>query len=85
MTMSFQIHARVQELRREIAEIEAADKVGHCSGVEKVKHEKRIERLQEIRNELLALVAKRGAGSILALFTDHTATPTNLRENSYWH
>lgn len=56
MTMSFQIQARVQELRREIASIEAADNVGHHSGAEKVKHEERIQRLWEIRNELLALI-----------------------------
>jgi hypothetical protein len=72
MTVPFQIHARVQELRREIAEIEAADNVGHISGVEKVKHEKRIERLEEIRNELLALIAKRGVASLLTLSMDQT-------------
>jgi hypothetical protein len=68
MTILFQMHARVQELRREIAEIEAADNVSHLSGVEKVKHEKRIGRLEEIRSELLALNAKHGefVGSRLA-------------------
>lgn len=58
MTMSFQIQARVQELRREIIEIETSNNVGHHSGVEKLKYEKRVERLQEIRDELLAMIAK---------------------------
>jgi hypothetical protein len=56
MTMPFQIYARVQELRREIAEIAAADKVKHFRGPEKVNHEKRIQRLEEIRGELSALI-----------------------------
>ena len=73
MTVPFQIHARVQELRREIAEIEAADNIGHVSGVEKVKHEKRIERLEEIRSELLALNAKRRVVSLSTLSMDQTS------------
>jgi len=59
MTLSFQIHDRVQELRREVVEILATDQPGHHSGPEKVKHDKRIERLWQIRNELFALIAKR--------------------------
>jgi hypothetical protein len=82
MTMPFQIHSRVQELRREIAEIEAADNVGHHSGVEKVKHEQRIERLQEIRNELSALIAKRGVVSLSALSMNTLSMSTNLRKSS---
>jgi hypothetical protein len=60
--MPFQIYARVQELRREIAEIAAADKVKRLSGPEKVKHEKRIQRLEEIRGELSALIWEDGWG-----------------------
>lgn len=60
MTMPFQIYERVQELRREIAEITAADKGKRVSGPEKVKHEKRIQRLQEIRGELSALICEGG-------------------------
>src|ERR1700758_498669 len=56
MTISFQIHDRVQELRREIAEIAAADKEKRLSGPEKVKHEQRIQRIEEIRGELSALI-----------------------------
>jgi hypothetical protein len=54
--MPLQIHDRVQELRREIEEIALADKEKHFSGPEKVKHEKRIQRLEEIRGELAALI-----------------------------
>jgi hypothetical protein len=64
MTMSFEIQARVQELRREIIEIEAANNVRHHSGVEKLKHEKRLERLQEIRDELLTIIAKQRPVSV---------------------
>lgn len=71
MTLPFQIRASVQELRREIAEIKAADNVGHHSGVEKLKHEKRIERLQEIRDEL-AMIAKHGVVSFLTLSVSQT-------------
>ena len=56
MTMRFQTYERIQELRREIAEISAADKVKRLSGPEKVKHEKRIQRVGEIRGELSALI-----------------------------
>jgi ribosomal protein L29 len=59
MTLELQVHDRVQELRREIAEILAATTAKHVSGVEKVKHEKRIQRLEEIHDELFALVAKK--------------------------
>jgi predicted Co/Zn/Cd cation transporter (cation efflux family) len=72
MTSPFQIRASVQELRREIAEIKAADNVGHHSGVEKLKHEKRIERLQQIRDELLAMIAKHGMVSLLTLSVNQT-------------
>ena len=54
--MPFQIHDRIRELRREIAEISAAGKVKYISGPEKVKHEKRIQRLEEIRDELSTLI-----------------------------
>lgn len=54
--MPFQIYDRIQELRREIAEISAASKVRYLSGPEKVKHERRIQRLEEIRDELSALI-----------------------------
>lgn len=54
--MPFPIHNRVQELRREIAEIATTSNVRHCSGPEKVKHEKRIQRLEEIRSELSVLL-----------------------------
>ena len=64
MTMSFQIQDRVQELRREITEIEAANRIGHHSGVEKLKYEKRLERLQEIREELLTIIAKQRPVSV---------------------
>jgi hypothetical protein len=66
MTLSFQIHDRVQELRREVAEILATDQPGDHSGPEKVKHDKRIERLCQIRNELFALTAKRRTTGELA-------------------
>jgi hypothetical protein len=59
MTLEFQVHDRVQELRREIAQILAATTVRHVSGVEKVKHEKRILRLEEIHDELFALIVKK--------------------------
>lgn len=62
MVMRFQIYERVQELRREIAEITAADKEKRVSGPEKVKHEKRIQRLEEIRSELSALIWEGGLG-----------------------
>ena len=66
MTLPSHICARAQELRREIAEIEAADILGHHSGAEKVKHDKRIQRLWEIRNELFALMAPNRAADDLA-------------------
>jgi len=59
MTLQFQVHDRVRELRREIAEILAANTAKHVSGVEKVKHEQRIQRLEEIHDELFALIAKK--------------------------
>jgi len=59
MILEFQVHDRVQELRREIAQILAANTASHVSGVEKVKHEKRIQRLEEIHDELFTLIAKR--------------------------
>lgn len=62
MAMPFQIYERVQELRREIAEITASDKEKRVSGPEKVKHEKRIQRLEEIRSELSALIWEGGWG-----------------------
>ena len=58
MAIPLQIYNRVQALRREIAEIVAADNERHLSGPEKVKHEKRIQRLEEIRSELSALIWK---------------------------
>jgi tRNA G37 N-methylase TrmD len=64
--MPSQIYARAQKLRREVAEIEAADILGHHSGAEKVKHDKRIQRLWEIRNELFALIAPNRAADALA-------------------
>ena len=60
MTKSFHIQIRIQEQRNEIFEISAARNVRHFSGSEKVKHEKRIQTLWEIRNELLALIGKIG-------------------------
>jgi hypothetical protein len=54
--MPSHIYARARELRREIAEIEAADILDRYSGAAKVKHDKRIQRLWEIRNELFALI-----------------------------
>ena len=59
MILEFQVHNRVQELRREIAQILAAKAASHVSGVEKVKHEKRIQRLEEIHDELFTLIAKK--------------------------
>ena len=61
MTLLCHIQGRVQELRREIVEITAARCVKHHSGPEKVKHEKRIQRLWEIKSELWALIAKSSA------------------------
>jgi septum formation topological specificity factor MinE len=40
--------------------------------MEKVKHEKRIERLQEIRDELLAMIAKHGVVSLSTLSVNQT-------------
>jgi len=59
--MVFQIQARVQELRRETVEIVATRNARHSSVQEKVKYEQRIQRLLEIRSELLSLIANRGA------------------------
>jgi hypothetical protein len=49
---------RIQQLRREIDQIAAVMRPGHRSGSEKVKHEKRILRLEEIREELMSLIQK---------------------------
>lgn len=59
MTLPFQIHDHVQLLRQEIVEIISASDVRHSSGPEKVKHEKRIQRLEEIRAELSSLIENR--------------------------
>lgn len=58
MAIHVQIHDRIPELRREIAKIAAAIKERRLSGPEKVKHEKRIRRLEEIRSELAGLIGK---------------------------
>jgi hypothetical protein len=52
------IYDRIQQLRREIEQIAAVMRPGHRSGPEKVKHEKRILRLEEIREELMSLIQK---------------------------
>jgi hypothetical protein len=59
MILEFQVHDRVEELRREISQILAASSASHVSGVAKVKYEKRIQRLEEIHDELSALIAKK--------------------------
>lgn len=64
MAIPLQIYDRVQELRREIAEIVAAANEKHLSGPAKVKHEKRIQRLEEIRSELSALIWKEWLGRL---------------------
>lgn len=53
--MGLLIDDRVQRLRREIVEIAAMRNLRHTSGPEKVKHEKRIQRLQEILDELRSM------------------------------
>ena len=52
------IYDRIQQLRREIEQIAAVMRPGHRSGSEKMKHEKRILRLEEIREELMSLIQK---------------------------
>ena len=66
MTVPLHIHTRIEQLRREIVEISATRNVRHHSGPEKVKNDRRIQRLWEIKNELSALIAKRLAGGNLA-------------------
>ena len=56
------IDDRVKELRHEIAQIAAAVKEWHLSGPEKVRHERGIQRLVEIRGELSRLIWKDGWG-----------------------
>ena len=56
MTIPLQIYDQIQQLRREITEIASADQDRRVSGPEKVKHEKRIQRLEEIRSKLSALI-----------------------------
>lgn len=62
MTIPLQIYDQIQQLRREITEIASADQDRRASGPEKVKHEKRIQRLEEIRSQLSALIWTHGCG-----------------------
>lgn len=59
--MTLHIQNRVHRLRREIVEIAASHSLKHTSGPEKIKHEKRIQRLQEIVDELRSMAPKSGA------------------------
>lgn len=56
MTIPRHSYDRIQQLRHEIAEIAGAAQDRRVSGPEKVKHEKRIQRLEEIRSQLSALI-----------------------------
>lgn len=62
MTIPLQIYDQIQQLRREITEIASADQDRRVSGPEKVKHEKRIQRLEEIRSQLSALICTHDSG-----------------------
>lgn len=62
MAIPVQIYGRVEELRREIAEIAEAAKERRLSGPQKMKHQERIQRLEEIRSELSGLIWKSGWG-----------------------
>lgn len=55
------IQDRVHGLRLEILEITASRNLRHTSGPEKIKHEKRILRLQEIADELRSMAHTTGA------------------------
>lgn len=61
------MYDRIQQLTREIARIAAETREGHRSGSGKVKHEKRIVRLAEIREELMALTQKSRTSPSLTL------------------
>lgn len=62
MTIPRHSYDRIQQLRHEITEIAAAAQDRRVSGPEKVKHEKRIQRLEEIRSQLSALIWRREWG-----------------------
>ena len=55
------IQDRVHGLRLEILEITASRNLRHTSGPEKIKHERRILRLQEIAGELRSMAQTTGA------------------------
>jgi hypothetical protein len=56
------IDDRVEELRHEVAQIVAAVKEWHLSGPQKVRHERRIQKLVGIRSESSGLIWKDGWG-----------------------
>jgi len=59
--MRFDMQARIYRLRQEIVEIAALRNLRHISGSEKIKHEMRIKRLQEIAGELHSMARNCGA------------------------
>ena len=81
MTIPLHIQDRIEELREEIVELSAARNVKHSSGSEKMKYDKRIQRLWEIRHKLLALTVRTSTAPLT--LSKRPARDTNYSQMRY--